>query len=465
MFPLIHIFGSVRPDAVLFFQEMRHLSVNKQRRLTPDTQTPKPNLMKKLILLVALLSMCWSSLLATKVYYTSGEGQGLWQDPNSWILGGSNETPSTAPSADDHVVIRHYLVHRITGLYEHRGNIKVTNEGMYEVAKSPQADARFQFAGGYFEVVGTFFSATDLALVEASNLVVHRSAYFYLSGSLFLEGQGGLISESETCGSLEIHRDLALVSPEAYVSGRTRLIVSGTLRIWDEVGQEVNPETGISEQVTERLGANVTIYANLDACGADLSGWEGTSEQLATGVTWASFDVEGMASEAHLTWYTERERFVQDFVVERSSDGISFETVAQVDARGRNGLGETYHFVDRLPEQGTVTYRIRQNTLSGAHSYSEPREVSRSVETTTLNLYPNPCRSGRVNLLGKGLQAETPARLTVRTPAGNLVYQATVSADHNGRVQQQGFSGLTPGLYLVMMEQGDTRLVQRLTIY
>ncbi len=421
--------------------------------------------MKKLILLVALLSMCWSSLLATKVYYTSGAGQGLWQDPNSWILGGSHETPSTPPSADDHVVIRHYLVHRIAGLYEHRGNIKVTNEGMYEVAKAPQADARFQFAGDYLEVVGTFFSATNLALVEASNLVVHRSAYFYLSGSLIFEGQGGLITESETCGAIEIHQNLEFVSSEAYVSGRARLIVGGTLRLWDENGQAQDPEMGISEQVAERLGEGITIYANVDACGTDLSAWQGSSEQLTTGVTWASFDVEGMASEAHLTWYTQRERFVQDFVVERSSDGISFETVAQVDARGRHGLGETYRFVDRLPEQGTVTYRIRQNTLSGAQSYSERREVIRSVETTSLSLYPNPCRSERVNLLGKGLHAQTPAQLTVRTPAGNLVYQATVLADHNGRVQQQGLSGLTPGLYLVMMEQGDTRLVQRLTIY
>jgi hypothetical protein len=42
MFPLTHIFESVHPNAVLFLRDMRHLSVNKQRRSNPDTQTFNP---------------------------------------------------------------------------------------------------------------------------------------------------------------------------------------------------------------------------------------------------------------------------------------------------------------------------------------------------------------------------------------------------------------------------------------
>jgi hypothetical protein len=421
--------------------------------------------MKKLILSFALLSISWSSLLATKVYYTSGKGQGTWQDPASWVLGGTNEQPSTPPSAEDHVVIGHYLIHRINGTYTHEGTIKVTDQGMYEVATNLLDHANFAFAGDYFEVEGTFFSSADLTLLQSSHLIVHRSAYFYLGGSLTMAGQGGMISESETCGSVEIHRDLKFVSAEGYVAGKNRLIVSGTLRLWNDQGREINPEMGISAQVAERLGEDVQLYHDVDACGMDRSFMQGTSEQLLTGVTWAAFEVETISTEAELVWHTSHERFVADFVVERSEDGIVFETVAQIPARGQDGMGQSYRFTDRLPEQGTVTYRIRQNTISGAYSHSEKRQASRRVEATALVLYPNPSRAGRVNLLGQGLNQSAIAHLSVRTPAGHLVHQATVQTDYNGRVELRGLPGLAPGLYLVMLQQGDTRLVERLLIH
>lgn len=420
--------------------------------------------MKKILPLLILLSVC-VHVVNAKVYRTSGEGRGVWHDPASWVLDGTDEMPSVPPSPDDHVIIEHYLIHSIRGTYEHRGDIEVMASGVYEVNRPLSSEATLVFSGRQLQVMGTLFANIHLSLSDEALLTLGASSALYLNGNLVLRAASGMVSEANSCGQAMIHGDLILPSEEAFLTGDHRLVVEGNVRGWMAQHREAGEGEAPLIRLAARLGAGTNLYATTDACEADLPLVVGTNEALQPGVTWAGFEVESVAKEAHLSWYTDREQFVRDFTVERSFDGLSFHAVEHLDARGRHGLGETYEFVDRIPDHVTVTYRIRQNTLSGAYTYSETREVSQTVEQLDLSVFPNPSRNHRVQVQGQGLTPDEPVHVSVRTTHGDLVQASTLDADHNGRLSITGLPSLGPGLYLIIMQQGDHQLVQRLTIY
>jgi hypothetical protein len=282
---------------------------------------------------------------------------------------------------------------------------------------------------------------------------------------LSLTGDQGIISEVNSCGAVVINGDLSLVSSTAFLTGGSSTVVMGHVRLWDDGGQEMSEDEDWSVLLASRLGAQTNLYASSEACGEQLPMIEGNATELQPGTDWAAFEAEGVAQEAQLVWYTDHERFVQDFTVERSYDGVSFEAIEYLTARGQGGLGNTYHYTDHIPAHLTVTYRIRQNTISGTYTYSPSRQITQSAERQAFTVFPNPSRNHRVQIQGEGLAIGATAQLEVRDISGHLVHQARMTVDYNGRVDVQGLPGLSPGMYLVVLQQGEARMVERLKIY
>ncbi len=93
--------------------------------------------------------------------------------------------------------------------------------------------------------------------------------------------------------------------------------------------------------------------------------------------------------ESVLFWKTASEKNNQAFYVERSSDGISFETIGSIAGNGSTNVTQHYQFTDHFPRTGINYYRLRQVDFDGTTSYS--RFVKLSFEKTlAINIYPNP---------------------------------------------------------------------------
>ncbi|MEM6264079.1 MAG: DUF1501 domain-containing protein [Bacteroidota bacterium] len=92
-------------------------------------------------------------------------------------------------------------------------------------------------------------------------------------------------------------------------------------------------------------------------------------------------------------WETASETNNELFSVERSPDGLIFESVGEVPGQGNSSTLEYYSFVDPKPIEGNSFYRIKQVDFDGRFSYSDIREVRLdqdmgiSLETT---FFPNP---------------------------------------------------------------------------
>jgi len=103
------------------------------------------------------------------------------------------------------------------------------------------------------------------------------------------------------------------------------------------------------------------------------------------------FDAIPCSNEAVcLLWETVNEQLVSHFEIERSTDGLHFETINAVSAHNQSFNHYTLpDNINGLRQYTTIWYRIRQVDLDGKSSFSNIRLV-RTVPGKTAVVYPNP---------------------------------------------------------------------------
>ncbi len=90
-----------------------------------------------------------------------------------------------------------------------------------------------------------------------------------------------------------------------------------------------------------------------------------------------------------LVWKTSSEYNNAGFKIERSVDGINFQTIGYIDGAGNRSSRSTYEFVDRSVTPGTYFYRIVQEDFSGSTQFSTV--IKLEVENSgKLIMAPNP---------------------------------------------------------------------------
>lgn len=72
-----------------------------------------------------------------------------------------------------------------------------------------------------------------------------------------------------------------------------------------------------------------------------------------------------------LAWSTASEEGSQFFFIERSSDGVYFENIGQLEAAGNSEEAKKYHFLDVGVQSEKVLYRLKQTDTDGTVSFSD----------------------------------------------------------------------------------------------
>lgn len=130
-------------------------------------------------------------------------------------------------------------------------------------------------------------------------------------------------------------------------------------------------------------------------------------------LTYFTARVEG--EKVTLLWTTATEHNNSHFVIERSKDLESWETVEVVTGQGDSQSATNYEARDEQPYSGTSYYRLKQVDFDGTHNYSQA--VSVSVREHEFVLSPNPITSGQV-LRGVGNR-----EFQIINLGGQIVYQ------------------------------------------
>jgi hypothetical protein len=80
-----------------------------------------------------------------------------------------------------------------------------------------------------------------------------------------------------------------------------------------------------------------------------------------------------------LKWTTIWEINLQQFVVEKSLDGIEFDEIGTLSANGFSNIDHSYHFMDVNPIGDIAHYRLKEIGDSGTFSYSTILTVEKTI--------------------------------------------------------------------------------------
>ncbi len=142
---------------------------------------------------------------------------------------------------------------------------------------------------------------------------------------------------------------------------------------------DANPFTKMTDEIA--LGANDLIL-NIDA------GFINTS---AFKVEVASFEGQNDECINYLTFNTSAEVGARAFEVQRAYEGLDFETISTLDAKGSPNSNATYEVEDKNARK-EATYRVMMVDMEGQVTYSDEVQLSQScrIGTRGVFVFPNP---------------------------------------------------------------------------
>jgi hypothetical protein len=178
-----------------------------------------------------------------------------------------------------------------------------------------------------------------------------------------------------------------------------------------------------------------------------------------------SFSASPRGAEVFLEWRTASERNNASFSIERSPDGIVFDSVASVEGAGISLRPLDYQYTDRSPRPGLSYYRLRQTDLDKSVRYSGlvAVELDQAAEAGTLHIVPNPARGSFA--LEVPASASREISLYLYDAAGKTVLSLPrLSRDEKGFFLVHPPGDIRPGLYFIRVSAGGQHYSGKLII-
>lgn len=145
-----------------------------------------------------------------------------------------------------------------------------------------------------------------------------------------------------------------------------------------------------------------------------------------------------------LTWGTDQEVNSSHFEVQRSANGLSFQTIGNVPSRQNAESMHTYSWDDQAPAAGLNYYRLRSVDLDGTFTFTEIVSVAMQRSAGLGVIFPNPATDQFAIL------KEKPTLVELHTLTGQKLQ--TTSSD------RMSVKHLSSGIYLirVLYENGES---------
>jgi hypothetical protein len=161
----------------------------------------------------------------------------------------------------------------------------------------------------------------------------------------------------------------------------------------------------------------------------------------------SAWEAVSQGNKVSLKWKTASELNASHFVVERSADGISFQPITQVDARGNSNSEIAYTSEDPAPLQGTNYYRLKMVDMDATWEYSAIKLVTATADAT-VRILQNPVQDR--------LQVITTIAKKAEWQIVNISGQVLARGVATGGQTDINVSVLTPGRYWLRVDQNTS---------
>lgn len=152
-----------------------------------------------------------------------------------------------------------------------------------------------------------------------------------------------------------------------------------------------------------------------------------------------------------VSWKTAAEVDVNNFEVQRSTDGLQFKTVATVPAK--NQLQNSYMITDVKDESALYYYRVKQVDNNGVYKYSSTVKVNFG-KTIDVTIAPNPAKNW-VSIR----TSSTVKTLQLLNTNGQIIKTWKPEAG-----QQYNIAGISSGVYLLRLVTDTDQQIEKLIV-
>jgi hypothetical protein len=165
-------------------------------------------------------------------------------------------------------------------------------------------------------------------------------------------------------------------------------------------------------------------------------------------LTLLSFSASADANGIRLKWSTAEEMNTAHFIIERSSDGYSFEQAGVIQAAGSGS--HLYSFMDQAIATNSTFYRLKMVDADGATRFSNVLRMPGAASAVKLILFPNPSSTS--------ITVSSPEResATITSIEGRELKRVTLERGST----TIDIASLRAGLYLLKTESTTLRFVK-----
>jgi hypothetical protein len=172
-----------------------------------------------------------------------------------------------------------------------------------------------------------------------------------------------------------------------------------------------------------------------------------------------------------LSWKTISEKDNKFFSIERSSDGVNFTSIGNINGYTNSTTSNSYTFNDNiatLKNHHVLYYRLKQTDEDDSFNYSEIKTVLinpdiDNEEENKVSISPNPAPlNSEIKVKLNGFEASQTINLVVENTMGKQVYTSTETTNNMGAADFFVPATLPSGVYFLVF--GDTFLIKKLVI-
>jgi hypothetical protein len=163
-----------------------------------------------------------------------------------------------------------------------------------------------------------------------------------------------------------------------------------------------------------------------------------------------------------LNWFTLTESNTSHFDLERSVDGVNYQSIGKINAAGSSNARKNYSLTDNAVPASTVYYRVRLNDIDGKKTYSNTVSVITKSITGQVAVNPNPV-STRYNVTMQAPQGGV-GTLQLVDLSGKTVWTKQYNLQKGQNFISINRTTEAKGIYVMVFRVNDTMATQKLII-
>ncbi len=297
-------------------------------------------------------------------------------------------------------------------------------------------------------------SSSRINLYDASRWTVNGGPFNLINTSQIFIGDGTLASTSE----FVMNGPVLNIYDNSYVTAGNQ---NNAYFNWSSYNYYPSFSSGThtTHSTTNTINCNSgSVHSNANSCaGSNTYGPAtinsgGTTASSILPLVLVTFTAETANNNTvDLAWSTQMESNTSHFTIERSADGIIWNEIGEVEAKGISSTVSNYTYTDASPLKGINYYRMEMVNLDGSFGYTDVR-VIRTTVINNISFFPNPARDFVNVSLGQSEENEFTLRLY--NQSGQLLQEKKVSGS-NGTIVTFAIQQYTPGIYVLNVTAAD----------